>query len=382
MKDIYIIGKEPCVSAIASSLCNYSDIYAILWDESVRNKVIHFRTDVVVCLAFNNNLLSISVKEWLMVEYGINDNNIIDYKLINRYLFPKMKVDRLYYSKENYQGLIMGLSHANVGILPEMLPVSFANIAVSAQDIFSNYKSLEYLVEKYPERIIDLKYVIYDVFDYTYFNYDCSMSNNALQYYFEWGGFLDSHNFDKNKNYSNNFKYYLNQHESSFSEMINNGVIEFVNSYVLKNEYMDRVGLIEEGFVGNRWRVVSDVEIDEYDGDNSLVNNCFIDTINENDSYFEKTLDLLLKINPDMKICLMILPHLPIACYKIEGKYKTWKELFYDRIETLEKKYRFRFYDYKNCSKISNRVYFYDCEHLNYFGARRFTGLINNEIGW
>lgn len=48
------------------------------------------------------------------------------------------------------------------------------------------------------------------MFDYTYFNYNTSLSENAKQYYHNGGFYLDSHSFSKNKNYSCSFEELMN----------------------------------------------------------------------------------------------------------------------------------------------------------------------------
>ena len=50
-------------------------------------------------------------------------------------------------------------------------------------------------------------------------------------------------------------------------------------------------------------------------------------------------------------------------------------------INKFKKKYNFKVLDYKECNKISNtREYYFDSEHLNYYGANMFTNMLINDI--
>lgn len=79
----------------------------------------------------------------------------------------------------HYNGMVLEISHAEVGILPKALNGDFCNLAVSSQDIYYNMKTLKYCIDNYPNKIQDLQYLIFEMYDYTYFNYDVSLSKAA-----------------------------------------------------------------------------------------------------------------------------------------------------------------------------------------------------------
>lgn len=385
MKDIYIIGKQPSITVIENSLNKSVNVKRIIeWNESIRltsNRWAFGKSDYVI-LAFNNRKLSMILRRWLIEEFHLSDHNIVDYSDIVLYELPLMHVDRIFeaYDDDYYQGIILGLSHARVGICPEMIPINVADISVSAQDIYYNYSTLKYIISKYRNRLKNIQFAVYDVFDYTYLNYDVSLSNNACQYY-KWGGYsLDPHNFNSNKNFDVDFDEFISSIQSN---KLKTGVEHFCNECIIRGNFIKHYNKAEVDMIGSRTKTVSPEEVLAYDGDNSLVNKRFESTIKENMELLNKTMELLKSINPNMRIKLVILPHYPQACRQIECKYKDVKKMFLDRMNSLSKMWDdVEFYDLKELPEFENEMYFYDCEHLNYFGAMKFTNVLNTVMQW
>ncbi|MCR4792605.1 MAG: hypothetical protein K5871_07635 [Lachnospiraceae bacterium] len=377
---VYVIGKEPGISIVAKSLYDSDGLSVIAWDEIFRNSsngLIINKQDTVI-LAFNNKKMQQAVKTWILAEFSVCEDNILEKDTIDSFVLPRMKVDRVFSVESNYKGLVLGLSHAKVGILPELVPIQLADLTVSAQDIFYNFETLEYAQKKYGDRLTEIQYTIYDVFDYTYLNYDCSLSNNAISY-FEWGGFASEHNFSRNKNVTVS---YLEAQKSIMTNCIIDTQIDLVERLFDRNKYIKNQLVWGEDVMNRRWKPCSEELISAYDGDNSLVSKRFEKTIEENTVYLRKTIEMLYRINPNMKIFLIIFPHLPMACKKINEKYSLWKDMFYSYMSSLENKYNVNFLDFKICDEFDDKLYFDDCEHLNYFGARKFTTLLNDVIKW
>ena len=66
--------------------------------------------------------------------------------------------------------------------MEELLPGNVLNFCSSSQDIYFKTKVLSSLVEEYYDFVSSARYVIFDLFDYTYFNYDVLLSNECLGY--------------------------------------------------------------------------------------------------------------------------------------------------------------------------------------------------------
>lgn len=161
-----------------------------------------------IVVMFNDDKLSADITS--MIEKIVTNENctVFNYILWHKAMLPAMRADLVMSNPLDcsYDGLIMGLSHAEVGILADRLQGNYANLAVSSQDIYYNYKTLEYCIDKYWEKIKNLKHIIIDMYDYEYFNFDTSLAKNIYRY-FLWGGYnLDGHNMTRNKIYTNSLE--------------------------------------------------------------------------------------------------------------------------------------------------------------------------------
>ena len=85
-------------------------------------------------------------------------------------------------------GIVLGISHGRDGIAEEYLPGNVCNLSSNSQDIYFNYKVLESLYEEYYVKIKDIKYVVFDMFDYFYFNFD-TIQTGAMMRFVEANGF-------------------------------------------------------------------------------------------------------------------------------------------------------------------------------------------------
>ncbi len=314
-----------------------------------------------------------------------NDNS----RLLNFYFWyhvtvPAMTVDR---AMENpyppqYDGIILGISHAEVGILPQLLHGTFCNLAVSSQDIYYNMKTMEYCISNYYDKIKNLKYLIFDMFDYTYFNYDVSLSKTAGIYYNNNGFTLDSHNFHANKSFQ----------DTSFDK-----IIEFILMKRVQGTNTSQWNLWNELYanihshnqydayttymnISKRTRIVTDEEIEEYNADTSIVKNIFHDTIRDNIQFFYRLLNLIYGINPSAKVFCILMPKYYAVQKKSEALYAPWKEMFYEIMEASQKNYPFTFLDLKDNEISQSRTNYFDISHLNYYGAIQFTQLLDTII--
>lgn len=108
-----------------------------------------------IVVMFNDDKLSADITS--MIEKIVTNENctVFNYILWHKAMLPAMRADLVMSNPLDcsYDGLIMGLSHAEVGILADRLQGNYANLAVSSQDIYYNYKTLEYCIDKYWEKI-------------------------------------------------------------------------------------------------------------------------------------------------------------------------------------------------------------------------------------
>ncbi|MBO7179407.1 MAG: hypothetical protein J6V78_03600 [Clostridia bacterium] len=323
--------------------------------------------------------------DMLKSELGIPQEKIISFWQLYKAGLPTRVCDRIMLnpSHDSYDGVILGLSNVEVGIIPSQLKATFCNLAVSSQDIYYNLKTLEYCYENYYEKLKNLKYAIVDLHDYNYFSFDTSMSTSALKY-LGFGGYnLDAHNFANNKNVEGEYSNYVERIENLKFDGLNEvnvaqWSVDFADVYEL-DDYAGFASVFVD--LSKRKSIVTDQQIAAYKYDRSNVVQIFDKTVKKNVEYLEKLLQLLVKINPEIKIYLTVLPKFVEVEAKDAPQLLKHKNLFYEIVENLSKKFTFEFLDFKKISEIMyKRNYFFDANHLNYFGAIKLTDEINNII--
>lgn len=353
--------------------CNSREITELLADAE--------RYDCYVVAAYNR-ASSGEICTILNRAYGISNEKILNYHDMYDITMPFMKVDRMMMGQNrNFKGMILGISHSEVGIVPELFDEPFVNLSVSSQDLYYNLKTLEYCIKNYPERILGLKYLIIDMFDYTYFNYDVSKSKTIVTYISAHGFINCEHNFALNKNYDIDYHDFLPYVLSRYYEGISESKIDtFKKLFGDIHEKDNYKGFSVSEQLCERNRIVTEDDVINYVVDKSIVKNRYEDTIHENVSIFHKIIEMVKAINPDIRIICMLMPRYAKAQEKAAEAYKDWKKEFYEIIETAQQKYDFEFWDMKEIPISQRTEYYMDISHFNYAGALAFTKMLNELI--
>lgn len=384
---IAVIGTQRGVQAVIENAIyseSISKVFVWNYDFFVNESPDFVEGFDIIVVAFEDNSFANTVFNALIELRKDNPALLFDFYRMQRVLAPLMKADFVMQNPayQQFGGLILGLSHSEVGIIPERLGGGpFANLSVSSQDIYLNYKTLEYCMTKYPEKLLGVSKVILEMFDYSYFNYDLSMVKTFCNYLY-WGGFNKSpHNLRYNESYS--------QHE--LSDMVQavidlrfDGIDEdrieiwrklfktdwkclydtkylFPWLFPYRNEHMDE-------------RKVSDFKVGNF------VNQRFEDTLAENKDLFEKLLKCCYQINQDMKIYVLLMPRYAGVWDKEALILDNWKDYFYSVMAEFRNSYDFAILDYTRDTIAGNKYFYYDASHLNCFGAMKFTEMLNEEI--
>lgn len=313
-----------------------------------------------------------------------DDSRIIDFYALYRANLPVMIVDRVMINplKSQYNGMILGISHAQVGVVSKIMEGTFCNLAVSSQDIYYNMKTLEYCISTYRNKIQNLQYLIFDMYDYTYFNYDVSLSERSSTNYYSWGGFmLDAHNFNQIKSFDFSFDELIKMILAKRYENINEIQLRLWNELFGKvysyNEYRDFDNCPD---IFLRTKIVSDKEIEEFQANVSVVKNYFQHSIRENIQHFYHLLDLAYGINPSMKIFCILMPRYCETWDRIKSEFSIWREVFYSIIGEAQNQYPFILLDFTEDEISKCREWYYDASHFNYYGAIQFSKLLNKLI--
>ena len=315
----------------------------------------------------------------------IDRNRILDFWKLYNAGIPIMVCDRIMQNplNESFDGIVLGISHTEVGIDVKELKGHWGNFAVSSQDLYSQYKTLAYCLENYPEKLRDLKYVIIDLYDYAYFNYDNSMSKTAMNYLYYGGYNLEPHHFNSNKNVTATFEQvieHINQQKyGGFTkEHVDIWTAMFSSVYEL-NDFADFNSAYRD--LSPRKRLVTKQDVDSYPYARASLKTIRQNAITENTDAFEKMLKLLQDLNPDIKIYTVIVPKYIETEMLDAPKLSKHKGYFDDTVTQLQQKYGFTYLDFKEMSDIAmHKCYYYDAAHLNYFGALRLTRMLNDII--
>ncbi len=119
---------------------------------------------------------------------------------------------------------------------------------------------------------------------------------------------------------------------------------------------------------------MTEKELEEYQIETSVVTKDFNETKEQNMESFEKILILLNRINPDIKIKIVLIPRCSYIEKRMEPYDKVLRIEFMENLDQMQRKYPFEIFDLKGLEEISShREYYYDGEHLNRYGAEKFT---------
>lgn len=324
----------------------------------------------------NNMIATMSYLGYELTDY-------FDFNKVHKSLVPFNHVDRAMLKKSGTRldGIILGISHGKMGINSDYFPEghNFVNLAFDSQDIYYNYKVLEYLIKNYPQEIVSAKHVIIDMFDYTYFNYDISLARHALVYYDAAGCFWGPHHFDENKAFEYEFDVIKESIDLKHSIDVSDEEKIIWDTWFGHYYELEKYDSLK---APQSLAICTQDMVDKF-GYGDIVPNTFPNTLAENRKLFEQLLDLILAINPQMSIHLVLLPRSPeVEKKELANEYiQTWKEFFYKEIMYFNERYSFDFWDLKgeNTLGLTMNDYF-DAVHLNLFGAIKVTDAIVNTI--
>lgn len=326
--------------------------------------------------------------DWVLEEVariGYPAEKVMDGWRIYRSFYPKEKYARVLSNpnKERLDGVVFGISHAEAGIRSSYLPGCAVNCAVSSQDLYFNYFTAQKIWEEFPQKVANLKYVVIDMFDYTYFNFE-SMLTGATVDFFRSSGIDCPEVFNEmgNKNVSESadeLNAYLKTQWPNANEYEKNVLQDIFGNMINQDEhaYCDYPLL-------DRERVMTQEMIEEYrkcGNITSIQTNIFEESIERNMRYLVCLLEFLLEKNPEMKIFLCLLPKYKEVEDFEESQFSLWKEFFEETLVKLQGRYPFIYLNYKKDQEISDhKEYYWDLTHLNYDGSVCFTKKLAADI--
>lgn len=366
-------------------IIGYSDSFSNF--TSYNNKIFYKPSELIdldfdiLIIAINKMTDCLEVEKYLL-NIGINKYKIVPlYKIIK--FISKIKCTSNYIEESlknnniHIEGLCFGLSYGQVAIIPKYLDFNLYNFCLGSQDLYYTLQQIRYLKKEHREKLNNLKYVLLDMYNYTYFNYDVSLTKNAFNFIYDNGFQYDVHNLNRNKNYSTEI---VNISKENLS---NNEIMFF--KQIFKLDIMQRK---DKRYYFNEKEIdycLDDEELKRNNifpmGYSSIQNKCFLRTEKENIKIFEDILYEISELDKNIKIYLILIPRYMTREISMLNIESIWKEKFYKILEKYSHEYEFELLDLKNNSYLSNKREFYmDLEHLNYEGSKKFTLLLNDYI--
>lgn len=355
-------------------IVGYTDSYALL--DILHGKPFYKLEEIskadydYLIITISNRKTSLNVKDMLIKEYNIPEHKIIPYSAIME--TQHWKIKSKIYDFANIKGIILGNSHAAFGFLEEYLDIPFVNLAVPSQDIFYNCAMINELLDANLIGEKEIKFVVFDLYDYIMFNVDTSQLSVAL-WYIQSGGLLKEHNYSHNRNGSGSF---TDDCRDRLGIIVDRDA-KLIDAIFKKNY---------DGFQfsNERW---FHIDVDERLAKDPLIGspvyNVFNETIKENKNILNSFLKKIKEIYPDIKIVFTLIPR-----YKSMEEAQSqmvimrhWKSSFEKYIFKLCQEYNAYFLNYKYESKISeNHMFYGDIEHLNKSGAMALTSILNQDL--
>ena len=297
-------------------------------------------------------------------------------KVIPFYVYAKSEYWDICMNKADIkqaEGLIMGTSYARNGFLTNYLSVPFINLGVPSQDLFSELETFKAIIAKYGNKLQKLKYIVIDMFDYYYFNYDASLCKVFFSY-LGYGGIIRKHHYDYNAWYKNEFEKEL---------LIQLGIKRDRDiTNILDELFEEHAALDFEVLAGERWKYINgDVPLPIGHFMAHIINKKDEGVIANNRRYLEELLEVIHNFNPDIKIVLVLMPKYISLEKTKEITLGQWKDDFDKIIEEICKRENVYFKNYKFCTGIyDNNHFWYDIDHLNTAGARCLTSIFDEDM--
>ncbi len=340
-----------------------------------------------IVIAYHDIRSSDLVTEWVVHRVGAeNATKVLNFYRIYNLTLPDTNLNRVMTRNPDieYEGMILGISHACMGIRPEMFDEPFCNLALHSQDLYYNMISLKRCVEQYPERIRKLRYLILEMYDYTYFNYDASQGSTLLNLLTSGGIYDDPHHMDQNKN----MRFSIQQLLSSFAAE-RRGNIQNEQLTAWKELFTDaRLSPDCEYFfndisayrVLDNFKSVTKEDIDTFMRGLGDVAKIHPDTVRENISCMKEILRMVYAINPEIQVWVTLMPRSSGARIAAHEIMERWKPQFMECLEQVGEEYDFHFLDLAEDVFGDQTWLYYDAAHLNYMGSAEYTMLLNDMI--
>ncbi len=285
----------------------------------------------------------------------VDEQKIIGYALFHRVYYPQ-PYELFCKVRENvkFNGYVLGMSYAFEGLDVNYIKDEIFNFAFSSNDFFHHYHLLNKLVRE--KNIDDLKYIVFEL-PYYIFNWDRSKAESfarCINCYTVLEGEEKQYHHKENSELIEKYKVF----EQMFKEKKS-----YNNSTFHAAEYPLSKDIIWDG----KDITLSKIWYLEHE-----------DTILENRVYFQKALELLQQVNPNIKIYLVVFPQSPRFYTMYREEIEHMKNIFYTSVTPFLSD-NIQVWDYFEFFEACPH-YFKDSGHLNVSGRNAFTKEIDRRL--
>lgn len=298
-----------------------------------------------------------------------------------------------------YDGVIIGLSHAAYGINPKYLSGNWVNLATTSEDIYYHNEVLKKCFYLYKRNFDALKYIIIDMYDYSFFSVDTSMSAFALPYWI-FGGVPDIHNYNLNFCYGNDIDAELAEKFKEYpayypyrkeEELIKRScVFDEEKVFMSIGKYYSDIGPMGLGYEDfpNEFSNSGHIEkVPKVSAKlllrSSLNDKRYKKTEKENYIIFKEMIERIKTEAPQTKVILTLIPRYRIIeDIHAENKHMiSEKKKFIRIMEEFVDGRTIYYLDLKSEKRISSNYYLWrDEQHVNYQGSIALTSIFDKYL--
>ncbi|NMM61478.1 chemotaxis protein [Clostridium sp. P21] len=366
MYNVLVFGTGKVSDILETSLNNDVNIVAYVDNDKSKwkklknckciiqpNEIWKYKFDyILIASQFNEEIY------YQLLNMGIDSDKIFEYYkfYINYYNYYKTNMDEfLNKYKKSVEIIATGISYANTGFRTDICCKNAYSFTWGSQDIFYDYYTVKFLLEKFPNKVSDLKHVLIGICYYS-FQYDMSLSSMRSKVPLYYSVLKEAHNFkDIDKAYE---AYELNKNIANVVLKKNND-----GTYDLKSDIQTSIHYDDKWNIGKK-----QAELD--------CNKNYPETVKENTQIFKDYLQLLKDYN--IKPIVVVFP---ASKYYTTYFSKRIEDEFHSIINGVRKEYDFQYIDYFRLDLFEDED-FADVSHLNDKGAEKLTKLLNEEIDW
>lgn len=376
MYKIVIWGNGSTAEKVISLLKKENEIYAITssfiqdiekWKEYryINYKELDYKEFDIILIA---SQYADEIEEMIINEFGNKVYYISYHEIINSILYTKL--DDFIYDDLNYNGLVLGMSYAEYGIYTPYFKGNYYNLATPAQDLYYDYKVLEFIESNYKKKFKNIKHIILDL-PYYFLHNNLSMRRVFIEHehYKKYVHRLNDINQCSDFKIIRIREFFL-KFKTLFD--INKLLNECNKSEFEKTFIQGSFRNIDSQFVYNQ--DLGDIKIEDEIKIIKTFQKEYPNTKLENMKLFDMIVQLCK--NNHIKLSIITFPNLLRLNPNIYSKRK--KE-FYKYINKYLSNYEFiKFYDLFEFPL--EYKYFGDIAHLNQTGGRYITKLLINKI--